>query len=254
MKQWICDAFYEGKYELVLSLLRDEAGRYDLKTLGELLPEVHLDQVPLDGQPLASALFSLASEVWDVDECLGIAMLRQAAELGSFDAVRALGEGLNWMGDHENAIPWLRRAIVDSEGEASRLRGLLGESLWARRSFEDPSPVESLLRAGMQDSPEFGLVLAEVLLDGGRREDARALLDVLVQSSVYGAALLLGNLLSSSPGDHDEAERAYLAGIASGDAHSAHNLAAMLLEMGNGARAYEYHRLAQEMGDLSALE
>lgn len=254
MDKRVRDALHAGSYESVLSLLRSPGGQYDLVTLRALLPQVPLDHAALDGQSPVAALCALASEVWNVDERLGVSMFRRAAELGFHDAIKALGEALNWMEDHESAIPWLKRAILVSDGDTARLKGLLGESLWARRTMEDSAKVERLLREGMRDSPEFGLVLARVLLHEERREEARQLLEELVQKSVYGAALLLGNLLSSSLGDRDQAEQAYLAGIASGDAHSAHNLAVMLLELGDDRRADEYHRLAQKMGDLSALE
>ncbi|WP_314095022.1 hypothetical protein [Microbacterium foliorum] len=91
------------------------------------------------------------------------------------------------------------------------------------------------------------------MLQQERDDEAASLLTDLVDAGVYGAALLLGNLLSHSPGTQAAARAAYLAGIASGDAHSAHNLAAMLLEQGDGDGARHYHLRAQAMGDHSAL-
>ena len=52
----------------------------------------------------------------------------------------------------------------------------------------------------------------------------------------------------------DAAESAYRAGIASGDAHSAHNLAVMLRDNGELARAAEFHELAKQMGDPTPLQ
>lgn len=106
----------------------------------------------------------------------------------------------------------------------------------------------------MKSSSEFGIPLAQLILQQEREDEAASLLEGLVDAGVYGAALMLGNVLSHSPGSQVEAEAAYRAGIASGDAHSAHNLAAMLLERGDEDGARRFHLLAQEMGDQSALE
>lgn len=107
---------------------------------------------------------------------------------------------------------------------------------------------------GLQESTEFGVPLAQLLLERGSADDARELLERAVATDVHGAALLLGNLLAEMPGAFDAAESAYRAGIASGDAHSAHNVAVMLRDNGELARAAEFHELANRMGDLTPLQ
>lgn len=80
--------------------------------------------------------------------------------------------------------------------------------------------IERLLTAGLQESPEFALPLARLLLSEGLVEEGRAWTEWAGEAEVYGAALLLGNLLSETPDSTDAAEAAYWRGIATGDAHS----------------------------------
>lgn len=248
------DAFKNAQYTSFLQLVRDEEGRYDLTPISEIMPIDASSASAIDGEPLSSALLVLGGYVWDVDERRAIAMFREAAEAGADGASATLGESLNWMGAHAEAAEWLLRAFERGEGNSSHLQGLLGESLWKGEVGCDASRIEELLRVGMESSSEFGIPLAQVLLKQGREDEAASVLQELVDAGVYGAALMLGNLLSRSPGNQVAAEAAYRSGIASGDAHSAHNLAAMLLEQGDEDGARDFHLLAQDMGDQSALE
>ncbi|KAA0960321.1 hypothetical protein FQ142_15970 [Microbacterium sp. ANT_H45B] len=247
------DAFTNGRYLRFLELVRDDRGRYDLSTVEELIPLAEVPVRELDGKSPSSALLMLGRYVWDVDERLAIAMFCEAAEAGAEGASAILGESLTWMGDHAEAVERLVRALERGEGNPSRVQGLLGESLWKGGEESEVGRIEALLRAGMESSSEFGIPLARLMLQQERDDEAASLLTDLVDAGVYGAALLLGNVLSHSPGTRAAARAAYLAGIASGDAHSAHNLAAMLLEQGDEDGARHYHRRAQVMGDHSAL-
>lgn len=248
------EAFAAGRF---LDFVKAVGGAEDGENhafIGELIPAVDLESVDLGQEPTAKALFELAALVWEVDERLALSMFREAAVGGSTEALAALGENLQWMGHDEEAVVWLRKAIDAGAGNSLRLAGLLGEVLMRTGGPAYRDEAESLLTMGLQESTEFGVPLAQLLLERGSADDARELLERAVATDVYGAALLLGNLLAEMPGAFDAAEAAYRAGIASGDAHSAHNLAVMLRDNGEVARAAEFHELANRMGDLTPLQ
>lgn len=248
------EAFVSGRFLDFLRAARSEEGGWRRALVRGRIPAVDLESVDLEGDPTPSTLFELAAVVWDSDERLALAMFREAAVGGSIEALAALAEGLNWIGHDEEAVVWLRKAIAAKAGNPARIAGLLGESLVRTGESADSNEAEYLLTVGLQESAEFGVPLAQLLLDQGRTDEAREFLVRSVAADVYGAALLLGNLLAEEPGAFDEAEAAYRAGIASGDGHSAHNLAVMLLENGEVARAKEIHELAKLMGDPTPLE
>lgn len=244
-------AFAAGRYLDFLRAVGSDKGDFDQTVIRGLIPSVDLEEVDFSAGTTPNTLFELAAAVWDVDELLAISMFREAASGGSSAALAALGEGLNWIGDHEEATLWLRKAISANAGDAARLAGLLGESLFSAGDSVRFSEAEHLLKRGLAESEEFGVPLAKLLLAQQKVAEARELLERLVGADVYGAALLLGNLLAEEPGNLEAAEAAYRAGIASGDGHSAHNLAVMMLENGEPARARELHELAKLMGDSS---
>lgn len=248
------DAFAAGQYLDFLRAVRSDKGDFDQRVMRALIPSVDLEEVDFSAGTTPNTLFELAAAVWDVDELLAISMFREAASGGSSAALAALGEGLNWIGDHEEATLWLRKSISANAGDAARLAGLLGESLLSAGDSVGFSEAEHLLKRGLAESEEFGVPLAKLLLAQQKVAEARELLERLVRADVYGAALLLGNLLAEEPGNFEAAEAAYRAGIASGDGHSAHNLAVMMLENGEPARARELHELAKLMGDSYPLE
>ncbi|WP_431805879.1 hypothetical protein [Microbacterium paraoxydans] len=240
-----------------LSFLRDNArpsGEVDRELLRALIPDLRIDHLPERIDPNADGLFHLAAVVWDVDERLALSMFREAASAGSWDALAALGEGENWLGDHDQAVVHLRAALDRRPDVHARLEGLLGESLALSTEPGDPREIERLLTAGLRESPEFALPLARLLLSEGLVGEGRAWTEWAVEAEVYGAALLLGNLLSETPDSTDAAEAAYWRGIATGDAHSAHNLAVVLQQRGDEERSRELHRLARSMGDPSPLD
>lgn len=240
-----------------LSFLRDNrrtSGDVDRELLLRLIPDLDVDNLPEPIDTDADGLFHLAAVVWDVDERLALSMFREAADAGSWDALAALGEGENWLGDHDQAVVHLRAALDLRPDGHARLEGLLGESLVLSEEPGDPREIERLLTAGLQDSPEFALPLARLLLSEGRVEAGRTRAEWAVEAEVYGAALLLGNLLSETPDSTDAAEAAYWRGIATGDAHCAHNLAVLLQQRGEDERSRELHRLARSMGDPSPIE
>lgn len=248
------DAFVAGQYMDFLRAACGRDGACDRAAVSRMIPTVDLDSVDFEAGATPSTLFELAAAVWDVDERLAISMFREAADGGSSAALAALGESLSWMGHNEEAEVWLRKAIAAEAGNPARLAGLLGESFVSAGTSTDLHEAEDLLKKGLEDSEEFGVPLAHLLLRQGRTAEAREFLARAVAADVYGAALLLGNLLAEEPGELDAAEAAYWAGISSGDGHSAHNLAVMLLENGETERAHELHELAKRMGDSTPLE
>ena len=198
----------------------------------------------------ATALYVLGTAIWAEDggEMEGIVVLGLAVELGSIPAVAALGESLHWMGDDGRAVPLLRRAVAHSTTRSPWLEGLLGEALLLVGEVDEAGP---LLRSSCETYAEFGLALAKLRLATGQREEARTLLEKAAAENVYGAAILLGNLLDE--GDEvDEAISAYRAGIAQGDAHSAFNLGVLMLGRGDKDAAHIAFDVARSMGDLTA--
>lgn len=246
-------AFGAGRFLDFLRETRDDEGAYDISLIRSLIPGVELETVELEAEPDLNTLFELATVVWDVDELLALSMFREAALGGSIESLTALGEGLNWIGNDKEAVFWLTRAVEAAGGNQVRLAGLLGESLMRAGDF-DVKEVERLLKVGLEESVEFALPLAQIMIGQGRMLEAQEFLERAVGAGVYGAALLLGNILSEKPGGFDAAAAAYRLGIISGDGHSAHNLAVMLLESGDSARAREFHELAVLMGDPTPLE
>lgn len=197
----------------------------------------------------AGAVYALGAEIWAEEggETEGIVVLGRAVELGSVAAVAALGESLHWMGDDERAVPLLRNAVGHATTRSPRLEGLLGEALLRTGKSDEAEP---LLQSSSGAHAEFGLSLAKIRLQAGRREEAREILERATAEDVYGAALLLGNLLDED-GEVDAAISAYRAGIAHGDAHSAYNLGVLLLGRGDQEEARMAFDVARSMGDLT---
>lgn len=200
---------------------------------------------------LAVAIHEFGSRVWAEpgQELLGLEFLRQAVRHGSTGALAALGDALNWFGAHEEAVGVLRQAIEMESGDRAFNAGLLGQSLYALD--KDDCEVEDLLREGAADHWEFRLDLAKLLRKDGDLLEARDILFPLVEQGVFGAAIVLGNLLGDDFGDFDAARWAYLQGVDSGDSHSAYNLGVLFFKMGDLAEAERFFSLAREMGDLS---
>lgn len=198
----------------------------------------------------AAALYALGTEIWATDggEMEGIFVLGRAAELGSVPAIAALGESLHWMGDDSRAIPLLKRAVEHPATRSSWLEGLLGEALLLAGEADEADP---LLQSSYETHAEFGLPLAKIRLAAGQREEARRILEGVAAKGVYGAVLLLGNLLDEA-GETEAAISAYHVGITQGDAHSAYNLGVLLLDRGDTEGARMAFEAARSMGDLTA--
>lgn len=186
-----------------------------------------------------------------------IPYLLDAAEAGVSDAIGRLGDCLHWMGEFDEAIPWLERAI-DQRDEMSDflssylstpvLVGRLGEALLA--VGRDRDRALGLLRSAAETVPESGVLLAHEVLKDGEIEEARRLLVQSLEAGSREAPLLLGNLLSDEFDDTAGAMWAYRVGIERGDAHSAYNLAVDLADEGAVTEALELFATARRMGDM----
>ena len=216
-----------------------------------MLPE-GFDVSVIRGRPGvdASLMMEFAAELWMWDELRGIEVLKEAAGIGSAEAIGAVGRALLWMGDVAAARDWLERALEVEGGDSPDVRGDLGEVLWAL-SVDDALRIEALLRSGMSASLNYGVTLSKLLEMQGRYDEERLLLVDLVEGGVYGAAIRLGNLLDGRFADVSAAEEAYGKGIDSGDGFSAFNLAILRWRAGDFAGAAHYRKIARSMGDLT---
>lgn len=196
------------------------------------------------------ALYNLAGELWGQSggELEAIEVFRQSLELDYLDAALALGESLLWMGDHEQAAKFLKLTLRDQLLDTPWRDGHLGDALRRAGSMEEALPY--LRRGYASHAAAFGVALAETLLALGVDKEARDVLVRLVEDSVYGAAIILGNLLEEK-GDHRGAIDAYRHGIEQGDSFSAFNLGLVYHELGDADSATEAFRRARQMGDLT---
>ncbi|WP_153004188.1 tetratricopeptide repeat protein [Microbacterium testaceum] len=211
-----------------------------------LLPQVLVHELRA-AEDLATAMYVLGAHVWSepAGEFEGLEILRTAASLGSAEATRSLGDALNWIGLYEESVPILEAALRSDPGDP-RLHGLLGLSLYELHLEKEAQPH---LRIGLRVDSSLAIPLAHVRRGVGDEAEYQKLILEAVQSQVYGAHVLAGNLLAEQ-GDKDHAADLYRQGITSGDAHSAYNLACLLYEGGKLDEARDKFQLAREMGDL----
>lgn len=200
---------------------------------------------------LGESLYELGVALWAQSGCemVAIDIFSAAVEEGSTRAIRTLGESLHWFGFSERALPWLQVAAEDPQNDTAWMMGLLGEALIATSG--DQWDAACYLRIGADSHQKFGVPLAKLLVQQSDWDSARRLLETLVEERVYGAALLLGNLMQDHFRDFSQAERAYRRGIESADAFSAYNLGVMYWSQGRSADGVEAFALARSMGDLT---
>lgn len=204
-----------------------------------------------DASNLGESLYELGVALWAQSgyEMVAVEIFSLAVVERSTRAVRTLGESLHWFGLSERALPWLRAASQDSQNDQAWLMGLMGEALIATEG--DQEEAAACLRIGAGSYREFGVPLAKLLVQQSQWDSAQRLLKALVDEEIYGAALLLGNLMQDHFHDLAEAEWAYLRGIESSDAFSAYNLGLMYRAQGRSAEGEQAFLLARSMGDLT---
>ena len=155
---------------------------------------------------------------------------------------------LREQGLREEAEATLARAAERGHPPAA---ALLASWRWERT--RDPA-LEEQLRAAAAVSGDARADLADLLADTGRRQQARAQLELGAKLGQRECWLPLGNLLlddaragggtsGADPAGEAAAEDAYRAGLAAGDLHCHHNLAMLLLQRGD-VRGAEEHLLA----------
>lgn len=158
----------------------------------------------------------------------------------------AYGEAAHWLGDESEALIWLRVAVASPQTNTSWLRGLLGEAC-LEAGLIDEAILH--LRSGLEDYPEFGVPLSKALKRAGASSENEMLLHQLTDAGQYGAAIRLGNLLEEG-GDLEDAEKAYVSGVASGDAYSAYNPGLLYERQGRIDEARVAFAKARAGGDL----
>lgn len=232
--------------------VEDQSAAYSIKRLFSSSDSADdAVQAIAEAPTLATALHELGGRLWDQpgSELIAVEILKEAAKLGAEGALISLAEALFWLGADEDAVIHLERARELRVGDPARVSGMLGE---ARLSLGDESrDVEDLLAEGAAVHPEFGVSYAKMLRIRGEHDAARAVLEALVHSNEYGAALHLGNLFDDEFGEAEAAISSYLRGIDTGDAHSAFNLAVLYYGRDDLVEAERFLRVAREMGDLT---
>lgn len=230
----------EGEQSLVWKLEDPE---------GRVAPEDRIDV--RNASSLGEALYELGVALWAQSgyEMVAVDVFSAAVAEGSTRAIRTLGESLHWFGFSERALPWLRAAAEDPQNDHAWMMGLLGEALVATGG--DQQEAASCLSIGADAYREFGVPLAKLLVQQSHWDSAQRLLEALVEEQVYGAALLLGNLMQDHFHDYSRAEWAYRSGINSKDAFSAYNLGVLYWSQGRSTDAAEAFELARNMGDFT---
>jgi tetratricopeptide (TPR) repeat protein len=245
------DLLAHGRYlDFVRELRRTPHLRPSDLAHGDLvISEEALDAIE-DTEDDGEALYNLAGALWGQSggELEAIEVFRQSLELGYLDAALALGESLLWMGDHEQAAKFLTLTFDDQLLATPWRDGLLGDALRRGGAMEEALPY--LRRGYASNAAAFGVPLAETLLALSADDDAHEVLVKLVNENVYGAAILLGNLLEER-GDHLGAINAYRRGVDQGDGFSAFNLGLVYHELGDTDSASEAFRRARQMGDIT---
>lgn len=255
-EHWSLDEFVQrlnaADYVGAVRWLRNHPGAIDVATvphvdIGEARILVGQLQGVTTAHSEADAIYRLGIELWDQDgaELLALHVLEAAAQEGSLKARAAYGESLHWFGSHDHALPWLERAVGAPATDSAWLRGLLGETYLAHGRLLE---AVELLDHAASDHPEFGIPLAKALVASERDAEAVELLRSSVEAGLYGAAILLGNILDQQ-GDESGAETAYRAGVETADAHSAFNLGLLYERQGRSAAAREAFGRARAMGD-----
>jgi len=140
-----------------------------------------------------------------------------------------------------------RRALLDlATVEARRGNEKSAEAVYQRARREG---VPGAQEAWEGHADELRIERAIRLRERGAAGEARDMLIPLVERGVFGAAIVLGNVLGDDLGDQAGARDAYQRGIESGDAYSAFNLGLSFCGSGDRIEAERYFSLAREMGD-----
>jgi thioredoxin-like negative regulator of GroEL len=185
--------------------------------------------------------------LWGADRVAdALHAFRDAAAAGDKDAEYALGRGLLWVGDTEEAVALLGRLSSGSGELADLAAGDLGRHLLGVGS--DIGRATRLLGRAAAAHPEYRSDYAQALAASGQKPDAVELLERETRQGSRDAPIVLGNIYLEL-GDDSSAEQAYRTGFQRGDAHSAYNLAALLADRGDMAGSRRWLQAAADGGD-----
>jgi tetratricopeptide (TPR) repeat protein len=195
----------------------------------------------------AVAEFNLGNTLADLGHpAEAVAAYQRALAGGETAAWLNLGHALADLGDRVGAM----RAFREAAGEGNPTAAAVLTS-WEWNETLDPA-LEPALRAGADLYPSARVDLAHLLLETGRIDEARTVLERGAKLGEVESWLPLGNLYADEFGDTAAAETAYRGGIAAGDTYCHHNLGVLLLERGAGEPAREQFRLGAAAGDALA--
>jgi tetratricopeptide (TPR) repeat protein len=205
---------------------------------------------------------------------------RMAAELGSVLGSYNLGNALANLGRWPEALAAFERAEAGGDEDATLVIAFMLRELdrrdealataeraaaagnatatavvacWRWCASWDPA-LEDDLRAGAELFASTRADLGQLLIQTGRVEEGREVLERGMLLGEEESMLPLGNLYAGVLGDPAAAEAAYRAGAELGDAHAHHNLANLLDEQGDTDGALAHYRLAAAAGDTLAAQ
>jgi tetratricopeptide (TPR) repeat protein len=175
-----------------------------------------------------------------------MAAYRGAAEAGDTEGGLQLAFLLREQGEREQALAVAEELAATGDEEADAVA-----ACWQWCATLDPA-LEPRLRAGAAHFAAARADLAALLLQTGRAEEARSVLERGAKLGEQVAWLPLGNLYREQLGDDEAAEEAYRAGIHAGDAYCHHNLGVLLADRGDIAGAAEEFERGAAAGDQLA--
>lgn len=211
--------------------------------------------------PEAAAAFQLALRRGETDAWLNLGHVLHelgdlAGEIHAYERAEAEGDiggalglafTLREQGERDAAMAAAQRSAA-----AGNLNAAAVVACWQWCQTLDPG-LEDALRAGADYYPSARADLGHLLIDAGRIDEARQVLERGMKLGEADSMLPLGNLYADHLGDDDAAESAYRAGAELGDAHAHHNLACLLEKNDDLEGAEKHYRLAIEGGDTLAI-
>ena len=256
----------DGKFDLAIGKSISPAAELRLEELSRELGALALIRWPeADRDSIASwksipysddaeqALYNLSVALWGVDEILlALHGMRLALDRGDQSVLAMLGEAELYAGDYKSAQRHLTAALEQTNEFDPRLSGLLGRTLF-RDAKQFDERVRALLELGVSADDAFAVDLAELLAMRGEWDRALLILRAQSEGGNDQAPIVLGNLLADTADGLQEAETAYRRGIELGDAHSAFNLAHLLVRLGRTDEASEWYDYAASHGDEWAI-
>jgi tetratricopeptide (TPR) repeat protein len=173
---------------------------------------------------------------------------RGAATAGDLEGGLQLAFLLREQGEREQAL-----AVAQEFADAGDAEAAAVVACWRWCSMRDPA-LEPDLRAGAGHFPAARTDLAHLLLETGRPDEARSVLEHGAKLGEQVAWLPLGAFYTDVMGDDEAAEEAYRSGIAAGDPYCHHNLGVLLAHRGDLEGAVEQFALGAAVGDQLAAQ